>query len=216
MEVIKPEELDSETSMDVEEEGPLFTPITNQDSSGIPQSASLRVPNHRLNALQQSWMEIYNPIVNHLKLQIRFNTRTRHIELRSSELTTDIGSVQKAVDFVKAFILGFQLQDALALLRLDDIFVETFSIEDVKSSLHGDHLSRAIGRICGKDGKTKFTIENATRTRLVISGKMISVMGSYKNIQIARNAVCDLILGSPPGKIYAKLSSTSSRVNERF
>lgn len=147
--------------------------------------------------------------------QVRFNTRTRSVELKTSRHTLDSGALQKGADFVSAFMLGFEVQDAVALLRLDDLYVESFQVTDVKY-LHGDHLSRAIGRIAGQDGKTRFAIENATRTRIVVADQRIHLLGSYANLRVARNAICDLILGAPPGKVYNKMRNVAKRMSERY
>lgn len=176
----------------------------------------ISVPAHRYTPLKENWLKIFTPIVEHLRLQIRFNLKTRSVEIKTAPDTPDISNLQRAADFVKAFISGFEVEDALALLRLDDLFVETFEIMDVKQTLKGDHLSRAIGRLAGKGGRTKFTIENVTKTRIVLADSKVHILGSYQNIQLARRAICNLIMGSPPSKVYGHLRNIASRVSERL
>ncbi|KAG8905210.1 pre-rRNA-processing protein pno1 [Tulasnella sp. 403] len=149
-----------------------------------------------------------------LGLQVRMNLKRKAVEMRTSSYTKETGAIQKGADFVRAFALGFLLADAIALLRLDDLYLDSFEIKDVKT-LGGEHLSRAVGRIAGHNGKTRFTIENATRTRIIVADTKIHIMGAFQNIKLARDAIVSLILGSPPGKVYASLRTVSARLKQR-
>ncbi|KAI1761829.1 eukaryotic type KH-domain (KH-domain type I) [Hypoxylon sp. FL1150] len=214
--VLRPVQMRGDGEMEIDEEDkPHFAPVQNIDQAAHIQSRKVPIPPHRFTPLKNAWPKIYPPLVEHLKLQVRMNVKNKRVELRTSKHTTDAGALQKGEDFVRAFALGFDVDDAIALLRLDDLYIETFEVKDVKT-LNGDHLARAIGRIAGKDGKTKFAIENASRTRVVLADSKIHILGGFKNIHIARESIVSLILGKPPGKVYNNLRTVSSRMKERF
>ncbi|KZV49255.1 hypothetical protein F511_40582 [Dorcoceras hygrometricum] len=195
---------------------PNFQPLkAHEISDGQIQFRKISVPPHRYNPLKKSWLEIYTPIYDKMKIDIRMNLRSRRVELKTRPDTPDISNLQKCADFVHAFMLGFDVIDADALLRLDELYVESFEIKDVKT-LRGEHLSRAIGRLSGKGGRTKHAIENATRTRIVIADTKIHILGSFASIKVARDSLCSLILGSPAAKVYSKLRTVSARLAESF
>ncbi|KII74185.1 RNA-binding protein PNO1 [Thelohanellus kitauei] len=173
------------------------------------------VPSHRRTMIKKFWVQIYKPLVEKLKLMVRYNTITNHVEFKTSNETVEPLAMQKAEDFVKAFCLGFDAQDALALIRLDNIFIESFNVLDVKR-LKGEHLSRAIGRIAGSRGKMRYTLENASRTRIVIADSQIHILGSYDSIQVARRTISDLILGAGPSKTIGRMHKITSKLNSKF
>ena len=180
------------------------------------ETRSVKVPHHRFAPIKKMWMEIYTPIVENCKLEIRMNLKTRNIDVRNCPETPDKAILQKAEDFVKAVVAGFEVRDAMALLRMDDIYIDAFEVKDVRGNLAGDNLSRCIGRMSGSHGKTKFTIENVTRTRIVIADTHIYIMGTTQNTRVARDALCDLIRGSPAAKVYTRIRSVMNRVNDSF
>ena len=60
--------------------------------------------------LRHNWAKIYPPLVEHLQLQVRMNTKTKQVEIRTSKFTADGGSaLQRGADFLRAFALGFDV-----------------------------------------------------------------------------------------------------------
>jgi RNA-binding protein PNO1 len=97
------------------------TPMT--DESGRPKFPAAKsiplafrreqrkvpIPPHRLTPLKNSWPKIYPPLVEHLHLQVRMNTKTKSVELRTSASTTDMGALQKGEDFGEFLCHSFPL-----------------------------------------------------------------------------------------------------------
>lgn len=60
-----------------------FPAISNEKlMDGSVEFRKVHVPPNRFTPLKDNWMKIYSPVVEYLKLQIRFNLKTRNVEIK--------------------------------------------------------------------------------------------------------------------------------------
>jgi len=90
------------------------------------------VPANRMKPLKDNWPTIIKALVEHMKIQVKMNTKLKCVEMRTCETTEDVSAIHKSEEFLKAFMCGFELQDAIAMLRLEDLYLESFEIKDGK------------------------------------------------------------------------------------
>ena len=73
-----------------------------------------------------------------------------------------------------------------------------------------------VGHELSSPTRRFLTVLNLQTSYLLFSNlRKIHIMGSFQNIKVARDAIVSLILGSPPGKVYAGLRTVSSRMKQR-
>lgn len=87
-----------------------FPALRNQDLGEEQHLRKISIPPNRLTPLKSNWLKIYSPLVEQLKLHVRFNPKTRSVEMKNSPAVTDTTLLQKGADFVRAFALGFEIE----------------------------------------------------------------------------------------------------------
>ena len=105
--------------------------------------------------------------------------------------------VFRVKEVVKAFGRGFNVDDALNLLD-EQFYLEIIEIE----SKSKDRITVLKGRVIGREGRTKKTIEKISEAKISIYGKTISIIGRWDEVQIAKEAVDLILSGSKHSTVY--------------
>lgn len=179
------------------------------------QEQSVTVPVYKLRLIKQEWLAIYTAIVEYGKLQIRFNRRARAVEMRTCATTADPAYLERSVSFVQAVIDGFRVEDAVAIMKYRDVFVESFELGEIRR-LRSAHMSRAVGRVIGRAGRTKESIEQFSRCKFVLNDQRVVVLGCAENIKIAKDGIGRLVQGAEPSSIFNRLRMISTKLKDRY
>ncbi len=111
--------------------------------------------------------------------------------------------ILRVMEVVEAIARGFNPEKAFRIF--DD---EMIGLEIIDISKHADtpkELKRIMGRVIGKEGKTREAIESLTGAYVSIYGKTVSVIGYTDQLQTVRKAIEMLVQGSKHAAVYSFL-----------
>ena len=104
-------------------------------------------------------------------------------------------NVYTAQKVVNAINRGFNPIKAMKLME-DTYELEIFNLLTILGKSN-KRIKRIKGRIIGRDGEMRKTIEKFGESFISVYGKTVSIIADYENLQIARKAVSMLINGMP-------------------
>lgn len=120
----------------------------------------------------------------------------------------------RAKDAVTAVGRGFSPEHAFRLLRNEDDIFDFIDFRVVFGRSESD-IKRVKGRIIGANGKTRKLIEELTDASVVVYGHTVGFIGTFEQVDVARNAVQMLINGSQHHTVYRYLQRKRSEFKKQ-
>lgn len=155
----------------------------------------LKIPKERIAVLIGKDGDIKKELEDQTKTSISVDSKEGDIMLTG----TDSVQLYLLKDVIKAVGRGFNPEVAMRLLK-QDFVLELLNLSDfVKSS---NQMLRLKGRVIGKQGKARSTIEDFTDTNISVYGKTIAIVGFCDNVTICKRALESLLTGSPHSAVY--------------
>jgi ribosomal RNA assembly protein len=161
-----------------------------------------RIPHERLGVLIGSSGNAKRIIENKFDVNIEVDSETGDVEIRSKKKLLDPIKLLRARDIIIAIGRGFSSERAFRLFNNE----ENLGIIDLRGIFKSQSdIQRIKGRIIGKNGKTRRLIEELTGADISIYGHTVSIIGEFKQFEVAKEAIEMLIKGKLHKSVYGFL-----------
>ncbi len=138
------------------------------------------------------------------KIKIHFSFGNTYVTIKGPEQNEYITEqIVRAIDF------GFDPEDAL-LLQKEDFLLKFI---DIKDHTRRKNLKDVRGRVIGRSGKAKKTIENLTGASLVIKNNNIGLIIDNLHLDTTIQAIETLIHGTKHGTVFSYLERQNKNIN---
>jgi ribosomal RNA assembly protein len=169
----------------------------------------VRIPRERIGVLLGPDGKVKQRIEEKFAVELDVESESGGVTIVLSEKAHDPSLLFKAKDTVTAIGRGFSPEHAFRLLRNEDDIFDFIDLRVVFGRSESD-IRRVKGRVIGANGKTRKLIEELTDANMVVYGHTIGFIGTFEQVDVARNAVQMLIDGSQHHTVYKYLQRKRS------
>jgi ribosomal RNA assembly protein len=169
----------------------------------------VKIPKERVGVMIGPDGKIKQRIEKKFMVELQIDGDSGGVTVVLSEKASDPSLLFRAKDTVTAIGRGFSPEQAFRLLRNEDDIFDFIDLRAVFGRSESN-IKRVKGRVIGANGKTRKLIEELTEASMVVYGHTIGFIGSFEQVDVARNAVQMLIKGSQHRTVYKYLQRKRS------
>ncbi len=174
----------------------------------------VRIPGERIGVLVGPEGRVKKYIEKKLMVNLQVESDAGGVTIFVSEQASDPSTLFTAKNVVSAIGRGFSPDQAFRLIRNDDEIFDYIDLRVVFGRSESD-MRRMKGRIIGSNGKTRRLIEELSESSMVIYGHTIGIIGSFEQVDIARNAIQMILNGSQHITVYKFLQRKRSDMKKQ-
>lgn len=167
-------------------------------------NAFVRIPKERVGVLIGPDGKVKRDIEERLMVELQIESEAGGVNILLNEKAQDPSILFRAKDVVTAVGRGFSPEQAFRLIRNEDAIFDFVDLRIIFDRSESD-IRRVKSRIIGMNGKTRRTIEELTEADVVVYGHTVGMIGTFEEVDAARNAVQMIIQGSQHHSVYSYL-----------
>lgn len=173
----------------------------------------LKIPKERVGVLIGSDGETKKTIEDISNTKIEVDSEAGEICIDDTDTDKPLQAL-KTNDVITAIGRGFSPKRALPLFD-DDKYLLVFNLRDYVGN-NASHVHRLKGRVIGKNGRTRKTIEEITKASISVYGHTVAVIVDLDMMDAIKQAMDMLLSGSKHATVYRYLERKRRETKSMF
>jgi ribosomal RNA assembly protein len=169
----------------------------------------IKIPQDRIGVIIGRDGKVKDEIEQKCNVVIEIDSENGDTIVSSGSVGLAESDVFKATEILSAISKGFSPNSAFRLFGED-----LLQLIDIRSyaGKSDNSIKRIKGRIIGKNGKSRKTVEELTGASISVYGHTVGLIGSFHEIKVATEAILMISRGSPHKSVYNMLQIERRRI----